>query len=88
VREQIAKEWETDLDVLREANKRILDSCFKLAKEERTKKDGGLVSSPPSSFEQTATALINEHTSFSIGSTSPFRKVNFDLLYNLCTQAS
>jgi hypothetical protein len=88
VREQIAKEWETDLDVLREANEGILDSHFKLAKLERTKKDDALVSSPPSSFERTATALINEHTAFQSGGGSPFRKGNFDLLYNICTQAS
>jgi hypothetical protein len=87
VREQIAKEWEADLDVLASANEQILDSYFKIAKEERSKMDNELETTPPYAFERVAVNILNNYTSFS-GSSSPFRKGNFDLLYNLCTQAS
>jgi hypothetical protein len=88
VREQIAKEWELDLGVLAYANEQILDSYFKLAKEERKKKDYELTVTPSVAFERTAVNILNNHTAFMVGSSSPFRKGNFDLLYNLCTQAS
>ena len=88
VREQIAAEWVTDLDVLAEANEGILESYFKLAKEERAKKDDELTHTPEVAFERTAVNLLGNTTNFQRGSSSPFRKGNFDLMYNLCTQAS
>lgn len=95
VREQIANEWVADLDVLEEANASILDSYFKLAKEARSKiesADNRLPVSPNVSalaFERTAVNILENTINFQSGSTasSPFRKGNFDLLYNLCTQA-
>lgn len=87
VREQVAREWATDLDIVAEANDRILDSYFKLAKDERRKKDDELLTTP-GAFERTAVNLLNNHTGFSASASSPLRKGNFDLLYNLCTQAS
>mmetsp|Transcript_41174 Transcript_41174/g.99194 ORF Transcript_41174/g.99194 Transcript_41174/m.99194 type:complete len:407 (+) Transcript_41174:37-1257(+) len=95
VREQIANEWVADLDVLAEANDSILDSYFKLAKEERSKRESTdqETDSPKVSaiaFERTAVNILENNINFQSGSTasSPFRKGNFDLLYNLCTQAS
>jgi hypothetical protein len=95
VREQIANEWVLDLDVLAEANDSILDSYFMLAKEERSKReptDREPNSSKASAiaFERTAVNILENNMNFQGGATasSPFRKGNFDLLYNLCTQAS
>ena len=90
VREQIAKEWLIDLEVLKEANDRILTSYFERAKVERTKRDSELLETPSVAFDRTAVNLMNNQTIFANGSSSssPFRKGNFDLLYNLCTQAS
>jgi len=85
VREQIANEWVTDLDVLQQANEQILDSYFATAVEERT---GGVEGVPVAAFERTAVNLLNNHTGFSVGASSPFRKGNFDLLYNICTQTA
>mmetsp|Transcript_21767 Transcript_21767/g.51379 ORF Transcript_21767/g.51379 Transcript_21767/m.51379 type:complete len:484 (-) Transcript_21767:96-1547(-) len=90
VREQIAKEWLIDLEVLKEANDQILTSYFQLAKIERTKRNSELLETPTVAFDRTAVNLMNNQTIFANGSSSssPFRKGNFDLLYNLCTQAS
>lgn len=95
VREQIAKEWVMDLDVLAQANDAILQSYFKLAKKDRS---NSISASDPQSdskipdvaFERTAVNILENNINFQSGATasSPFRKGNFDLLYNLCTQAS
>ncbi|CAJ1937332.1 unnamed protein product [Cylindrotheca closterium] len=96
VREQIATEWVKDLNVLAEANDDILGSYFLLAKEERSKREP-TGTKPDSSnascaiaFERTAVNILENNMNFQGGATasSPFRKGNFDLLYNLCTQAS
>lgn len=88
VREQIAKEWITDLQIIGHANSQILDSYFALAKQERGKKDHELHTTPDTVFERTAVNILNNHTAFTVTASSPLRKGNFDLLYNLCTQAS
>ncbi|KAG7373433.1 hypothetical protein IV203_034157 [Nitzschia inconspicua] len=89
VREQIAKEWVTDLDVLSSANQRILESYFAHARQAREKKDTELQSTSTSvAFERTAVNILNNHTGFAVAEGSPLRKGNFDLVYNLCTQAS
>jgi hypothetical protein len=90
VREQITKEsCRCDLDILQAANARILDSYFKRAKAERRLRDDQLLTTPPVVFERTAVNILNNCTeTFAGGASSPFRKGNFDLLYNLCTQAS
>eukprot|EP00536_Pseudo-nitzschia_multiseries_P001391 jgi/Psemu1/317565/estExt_fgenesh1_pm.C_180017 len=85
VREQLAAEWVNDLGILGRANQQILESYFRLARDERNQDGGG--ASPAVAFERTAVDALNTHTAF--GATgSPFRKGSFDLLYNLCTQAS
>jgi hypothetical protein len=84
VREQIAGEWAHDLEIVEEANSQILESYFKRVKEEREKSN----STQTVAFERTGVNILSNHTAFQSGSSSPFRKGNFDLLYNLCTQAS
>lgn len=79
VREQISKEWITDLDVLDAANRQIIDSYFGRVKAARPTQYA---------FERTATNILNNHTAFATEASSPFRKGSFDLLYNLCTQAA
>lgn len=87
VREQIANEWITDLEILGRANQQILDSYFELAKNDREKAKESDLTTSAIAFERTAVNALNNHTVF--GATgSPFRKGSFDLLYNLCTQAS
>ncbi|KAL3924072.1 MAG: hypothetical protein SGILL_001276, partial [Bacillariaceae sp.] len=88
VREQLANEWLSDLDVLASANQRILESYFQFAREEREKKDSELEATPDAAFERMATTILNNHTGVAVQEGSPLRKGNFDLLYNLCTQAS
>jgi len=87
VREQLAYEWVVDLEILGKANQQILDSYFQLAKDNRQKQKKDLTTIPRIAFERTAINALNNHIAF--GATgSPFRKGSFDLLYNLCTQAS
>jgi hypothetical protein len=95
VREQIAKEWDKDLDALMMANDLILDSFFEQTRAKRSSMgigesvgsdnyygDGG------DAFVRRAQDLINDNSRFSVQVSSPFRRSNFDLLYNLCTQAA
>jgi hypothetical protein len=87
VREQLASEWISDLEILGRANQQILDSYFQLAKDDRQTQNQDSATKQSVAFERTAINAFNNHTSF--GATgSPFRKGSFDLLYNLCTQAS
>ena len=88
VREQLSREWVSDLEILKSANQQILDSYFQLVKKERQKPDNGPVTTPVVAFERTAVSALNNHTAFGATVSSPFRKGSFDLLYNLCTQAS
>ena len=85
VREQLAREWVTDLEVIQTANEQILESYFVKAKQER--QNGG-EGAPTVAFERTALQLLHNHTGFTATQSSPFRKGSFDLLYNLCTQAA
>ena len=84
VREQLASEWASDLEILGKANQQILDSYFQLAKDNRKQ---ALTTSSGIAFERTAINALNNHTAFGTAG-SPFRKGSCDLLYNLCTQAS
>ena len=88
VREQIAREWLVDLDILGRANRQIIESYTELAKREREKTDDELQASPPVAFERTAVIALNALTEYTAHASSPFRKGDFDLLCNLCTQAS
>jgi len=88
VREQLASEWVNDLEILGRANQQILDSYFQHAKDDRKKEQNqDFTPTQTVAFERTAINAFNNQTVF--GATgSPFRKGSFDLLYNLCTQAS
>ena len=87
VREQIAQEWCNggDLNVFRRANAIVLESYFARLKENRSGDEKEVTG-----FERTAALSLNNHTSFcqNDGASSPFRKGNFDLLCNLCTQVA
>lgn len=88
VREQIAKEWSgKDLDALIVANDLILDSFFEQTKAKRNR-DIGSYEAGGGAFVRMAQDLINDNARFSTQASSPFRRSNFDLLYNLCTQAA
>ncbi len=91
VREQIAEEWQTDLDILSAANDQILDSFFETTRKRREtdhNRVGEAIDSPINVFERTAANLLNDNSRFAAALSSPFRRSNFDLLYNLCTQAA
>ena len=85
VREQIATEWVQDIDILVEANNQILASFFNTLKNRR----GGHVSNANNpSFERKAANMLNDVSRASVDASTPVRRANFDLLYNLCTQAA
>merc|ERR1719491_1358645 len=86
VREQLASEWLKDLDVLMDANDRILDSFFDTNRNRRNA--GEVASMEDWSFVRTAANLMNDSSRFAVTISSPFRRSNFDLMYNLCTQAA
>ena len=101
VREQIASEWVNDLRLLREANEQILDSYFTHVRTARdgggddladgtfAARDGANGSvDPPSAgaFDRVAANILANYSRSEVGASSPFRRGNFDLLYNLATQ--
>ena len=73
-----------DLDLLIQANNQILDSYFDIIKSKTT----AYAKPDDVAFERTAVNLINDKSRFDEQGSSLFRRSNFDLLYNLCTQAS
>ena len=101
VRGQIANEFIQDLDIVISTNNQILDSYFEHVKSHQSSKSPeGTPSeqqqqhhqqSPQelaSSFERITANVLSSNMESSVVESSPFRKGNFDLLYNLCTQAS
>jgi hypothetical protein len=92
VREQIGREWVSDLDVVIMANDMIIDSYFGKVRSLRDADQGGrqgeAVGAMEVAFERTAVNLINDQSRFATTLSSPFRRSNFDLLYTLCTQAA
>jgi hypothetical protein len=90
VREQIASEWVNDLDVLVQANNMILDSYFAKIRRgrEQDSTGGEAVGDMDMAFDRVAVNLMNDQSRFAATMSSPFRRANFDLLYNLCTQAA
>jgi hypothetical protein len=95
VRGQIANEFVQDLDIIISTNDQILDSYFDtIRNEERTTAGTGVdstVKSPQdlaNAFDRTTSYILSNNMESSVIASSPFRKGNFDLLYNLCTQAS
>ncbi len=109
VREQLAQEFERDLEIVGIVDGMIIESYFSTMKKERGEAQQqqqqqlwndneveGVDMIPINhesgrAFERISVNILSNFTEFaSSGSTSssPFRKGNFDLLYNLCTQAS
>jgi hypothetical protein len=115
VREQLAAEFEGDLEIVGMVDGMIIESYFSTVKRERKVQqlqqqqrwnddndddddDGGAApttitpTTPVNDENERAFDRISQHTLSNFtefaASSSPFRKGNFDLLYNLCTQAS
>jgi len=91
VREQLAKEFERDLDVVGIVDGMIMDSYFDKLRDDESDESGGQQQQhQPSAFDRISYATMTNITEFQDGggSSSPFRRGNFDLLYSLCTQAS
>jgi len=79
VRQQLALEFQKDLQIVKIVDSMIMDSYFTKVKED-----------PESdhAFDRISVAILSNFTEFQESGSSPFRRGNFDLLYNLCTQAS
>jgi hypothetical protein len=88
VREQIANEWVKDLDILMDANDQILDSFFKTNRDRRDAGGNVGMALGSGSFVRTSMNMMNDISRSAVDSSSPFRRSNFDLMYNLCTQAA
>ena len=97
VRGQIATEFIQDLDIVISTNDQILDSYFENIRYR------GITVNPSSStststgnspediaatFDRITSIILSRNMENQVVASSPFRKGNFDLLYNLCTQAS
>lgn len=99
VREQLADEWSVDLDAVRAANREVLRSYLDGARrggndrdgndDDDERRGGGGEDADEASPASVAGEGAFERAEFSApGASSPFRRGNFDLLYNLCTQAA
>ena len=99
VRGQISNEFVQDLDIVISTNNQILDSYFDHVKSNQSNSPTGNSNaeqqqqqqSPQelaSSFERITANVLSSNMESSVTESSPFRSGNFDLLYNLCTQAS
>lgn len=77
VREQLAAEWTTDLEVLLSANEKILTSYHNRARDKNEEK----------AYDRTAMAM-GSFGLLQAKAPSPLRKGNFDLLVLLATQES
>ena len=112
VREQLATEFERDLEIVGIVDGMIIESYFDIIKREREDQqqqqqrrrrdedgwsssggDDGVVAPVTRAFDRISVDILSNFTEFTSSSgggasSSVFRKGNFDLLYNLCTQAS
>ena len=99
VRGQIANEFVQDLDIVISTNDQILDSYFEHIKRPTTPPSSSNPQQVPpqsqqspqelaSSFDRVTSEVLSSNMESSVVASSPFRGGNFDLLYNLCTQAS
>mmetsp|Transcript_23604 Transcript_23604/g.34978 ORF Transcript_23604/g.34978 Transcript_23604/m.34978 type:complete len:474 (-) Transcript_23604:108-1529(-) len=88
VREQIANEWVKDLDILMDANDQILDSFFETNRGRREAGGNVGMAMESGSFVRTSMNMMNDISRGAVTQSSPFRRSNFDLMYNLCTQAA
>lgn len=84
VRGQISNEFVQDLDIVISTNDQILESYFSNLRRE----DRDAPQDLANSFDRTTSYILSSNMESSPTASSPFRKGNFDLLYNLCTQAS
>lgn len=84
VRGQIANEFIQDLDIVIATNDQIMNSYFDSIRQE----DRDAPQELASSFDRETSIILSNNMESSVSASSPFRKGNFDLLYNLCTQAS
>lgn len=83
VRNQLAKEFERDLDIVQMVDGMIMDSYF-----HRINTDSADDSTNQPAFDRISVNILNNFTEFQEGAPSPLRRGNFDLLYSLCTHAS
>eukprot|EP00804_Cyclotella_cryptica_P012736 CCRYP_019209-RB/>CCRYP_019209-RB protein AED:0.10 eAED:0.10 QI:0/0.5/0.33/1/1/0.66/3/272/356 len=84
VREQLSSEFERDLEIVQIVDGMIMESYFHRLRDGRTSQ-----TPMDTTFERISVNILSNFTEFQgSGSSSPFRKGNFDLLYSLCTQAS
>ncbi|CAB9524729.1 expressed unknown protein (Partial), partial [Seminavis robusta] len=92
VRGQIANEFIQDLDIVICTNDQILDSYFEnIRYDERHSSLTAGAARPEelaSTFDRITSIILSRNMENQVQVSSPFRKGNFDLLYNLCTQAS
>lgn len=95
VRGQLASEFERDLDIITMVNDRIMDSYFdklrttaSLSEKDGSDQRASVAASSSSSFDRIAIDILTNITEGQGTSSSPFRRGNFDLLYNLSTLAS
>ena len=104
VREQLAKEFIKDLEIVKIVDGMIMDSYFKRVRENSNSNASSNANSNnnpqqqqqqqlqqaqgDTAFERISVNILNNFTEFQDSESSPFRRGNFDLLYSLCTQAS
>lgn len=94
VREQLSKEWTTDLDLVVKSGDVLLDTYFNDVALERDNESVDSQSKEKKKststrmFERGTLALFNELNPYDDRGSSPFRKGNFDLLHLLATQES
>ena len=91
VREQIAKEFVRDLDVIADLGGQTMSAYWESLKQQSTEGDGGDDSKEQTGGDfnaKTANLLFMESFDLEEYIPSPLRKGNFDLLVNLATQES
>lgn len=99
VRGQISDEFEEDLEIVISTNNQIMDSYFEKLKRSASNTNNNSdpqqqqwpQQSPQelaSSFDRVTSNVLSSNMESSVAQSSPYRGGNFDLLYNLCTQAS
>jgi hypothetical protein len=85
VREQLALEFQRDLEIVKIVDGMIFESYFSITRREREEKLQNT-----RAFDRISMEILSNFTEFSTNGieSSTFRVGNFDLLYSLCTQAS
>ena len=84
VREQLANEFERDLNIVGIVDEMIMESYFSKLRDV----DGVEDKSPVTAFDRISNDILTNYTEFQEGGSSPFRRGNFDLLYSLSTQTA